>query len=53
MGHNEAPVGIFVTDRIVLTDQTSVSTTTSGTLICSGQKLQLFNGTSWEVVTSA
>ena len=52
MGHDEK---IVATQALVLRDQTGLALDTAeiGTIILSGPKLYLNDGTSWKLVTSA
>ena len=53
MGHDEAPVGLFNADQLVLTEQIALPPGKAGRIIVSGAKILLDNGTTWRVVTSA
>ena len=53
MAHDEAPVGKFMTDRLILSDAgETMAFGISGSLKLSGSKLYLDTGTAWEIVTS-
>ena len=52
MAQRETPI-VSHSNLIKFTEQTALPSTTAGWLILSGSKLNLSNGSTWEIVTSS